>query len=71
MGEGLICIIHNVSPLGHNVSPTTLGGGGGGAHLHNPQCVSLYLGGGAHLHNPQCVRFFIIYYLLEGVTHCG
>ena len=37
VGEGLICIIHSVSP-----SP--LGGGGGGAHLHKPQCGSLYLG---------------------------
>ena len=34
VGEGLTCIIHNVSP-------STLGGGGGGAHLHNPQCVPL------------------------------
>ena len=33
--EGLIYIIHSVSP-------STLGGGGGGAHLH-PQCVSLDL----------------------------
>ena len=37
MREGLICIIHNVTP-------STLGGGGGGAHLHR-QSVSLYLGG--------------------------
>ena len=37
VGEGLICIIHSVSP-------STLGEGGGGAHLYHPQCVSLYLG---------------------------
>ena len=37
VGEGLICIIHSVSP-------SILGGGGGGAHLHHPQCVSIYLG---------------------------
>ena len=35
VGEGLICIYHSVSP--------TLNGGGGGAHLHLPQFVSLYL----------------------------
>ena len=29
--------------INHSVSPSTLGGGGGGAHLHQPQCVSLYL----------------------------
>ena len=37
VGEGLIYIIHSVSP-------STLGGGGGGEHLYHPQCVSLYLG---------------------------
>ena len=37
VGEGLICIIHSLSS-------TTLSGGGGGAHLHHPECVSLYLG---------------------------
>ena len=36
VGEGLICIYHSVSP-------STLNGGGGGSHLHLPQCVSLYL----------------------------
>ena len=36
VGEGLICIIHSVSP-------STLSGGGGGALLYHPQCVSLYL----------------------------
>ena len=36
VGEGLICIYHSVYP-------STLNGGGGGAHLHLPQCVSLYL----------------------------
>ena len=35
VGEGLICIVR--------VSPSTLGGGGGLAHLHR-QSVSLYLG---------------------------
>ena len=34
--EVLICIYHSVFP-------STLNGGGGGAHLHLPQCVSLYL----------------------------
>ena len=55
VGEGLICIV-SVSPstLGEDreglicivgcVSPTTLGGvGGGGACLHHPRSVSLYL----------------------------
>ena len=37
VGEGLICIIHRMCP-------SVLGGGGGGAHLHHPQGVSLYLG---------------------------
>ena len=36
VGEGLICIIHSVSP-------STVSGGGGGALLYHPQCVSLYL----------------------------
>ena len=45
--EGLICIDHSVSPY-------TLGGGGGGAHLHWPQCVpsSLGRGGGERAHLP-------------------
>ena len=34
--EGLI--------ITHGMSPSTLNGNGGGAHLHRPQCVSLYLG---------------------------
>ena len=38
VGEGLICD-------DHSVSPSSLGGCGGGAHLHHPQSVSLYLGG--------------------------
>ena len=33
VGEWLICIIYSVSP-------STLGEGGGGAHLYHPQCVS-------------------------------
>ena len=52
--EGLICILHNVTPstLGEvgeglicivRVSPSTLVGGVGGARLHR-QSVSLYLG---------------------------
>ena len=36
VGEGLICIYHGMSP-------STLSGDGGVAHLHLPQCVSLYL----------------------------
>ena len=56
VGEGLICIYHTVClPLPwvevgegliciyHSVSPSTLNVGGGGSHLHLPQCVSLYL----------------------------
>ena len=35
VGVGLICIIHSVSP-------SILGGGG--AHLHHPQCAAFYLG---------------------------
>ena len=55
VGEGLICIYHSVSP-------STLNGGGGGAHLHLPQCVSLYLEwrwGRVHLHLPQCVSLYL------------
>ena len=37
VGEGLIGIIHRICP-------SILGGGGGGAHLHHPQNVSLHLG---------------------------
>ena len=37
VGEGLICIIQCVSL-------STLGGGGGGAHLHQPQWAFVYLG---------------------------
>ena len=36
MGEGLKCI-------DYSASLSTLGVGGGGAHLHHPQSVSLYL----------------------------
>ena len=36
VGEWFTCIYHSVSP-------STLNGGGGGAHLHLPQCVYLYL----------------------------
>ena len=50
VGEGLICIIHSF--------PSILGRGGGGAHLHHPQCDSSFTlgrsGGGAHLYRPQC-----------------
>ena len=52
VGEGLICITHSLYP-------TTLSGGGGGAHLHRPECVSHYLGGGAHLHHPECVSLYL------------
>ena len=52
VGEGLICITHSLSP-------TTLSGGGGGAHLHRPECVSHYLAGGVHLHHPECVSLYL------------
>ena len=48
VGEGLICIIQSVFP-------STLGGGGGGAHLHHKQGIS---DGGVrepHLHQPHNV----------------
>ena len=53
VGEGLIYIIR--------VSPSTLNGDGGGAHL-NSQCHSLYIWwrwGGAHLHHPQSVSLYV------------
>ena len=91
VGEGLICIINNVTPctvpwmeveedgsghlhrqcassvevgerficIIHSVSPSTLVGDGDRAHLHHPQCHSLWVEGrGAHLHRPQCVFLY-------------
>ena len=103
VGEGLICIINNVTPctvpwmeveedgsghlhrqcassvevgerficIIHSVSPSTLVGDGDRAHLHHPQCHSLWveglicivhsvssstkIGGGANLYHPPCV----------------
>ena len=54
-GEGLICIIHNVTP-------STWDGGRGEAHLHH-QCVSLYLwwrwGRGSFPSSTECLRWEI------------
>ena len=52
VGEGLICVIHSVSPS------TLVGVGGGGAHLQYPQCLLLG-GGGAYLHHSQCHSLYL------------
>ena len=64
VGEGLICIIHRMCP-------SILGVGGGGAHLHHPQSVSLSLfwvvvREGGHLHHPQGVSLYLGWWWRRG-----